>query len=158
MEIKSLKEQDLSAFAEVYVRFIESLRDVGSEIYFDYKPDMKEKLERAFSTAIRKPEWKIFVAKEKNKIIGFIAGDIRNTFFPYSKIEKIGYISAVYINDKHRKAGLARKLEKKICDEFFNKQNIKYLELHCLTKNGPAKKCWNTLGYVTFREQLRKIL
>jgi ribosomal protein S18 acetylase RimI-like enzyme len=158
MQIETLKEQDLSAFAEIYVEFIESIRDIGFEIYYDYKPEMKEKMERVFSIAIKKPEWKIFVAKEKNKIIGFIAGDIRQTFFPYSKIEKIGYISAVYIAEEFRKEGLARKFEKKICDEFFSKHNIKYLELHCLTNNISAKKCWNNMGYETFREQLRKTL
>ena len=72
--------------------------------------------------------------------------------------QEIGYISAVYISEEYRIKGLARELERKICDDFFSKKELKFIELNCLTKNQSALKCWNNLGYVTFREQLRKSL
>lgn len=158
MEIALLQFQEIPAYTDLYIKFIDYLRNECKEIFFDYIPEIKEKLIPYFGRCLKDPKHAIYLAKENSEIIGFIAGDIRYSFFPYSSVGKIGYISAVYIAENARKKGLTKILENYITENFFRKNNVVYIELHCLTKNTVAKKCWDGLGYSTFREQLRKKL
>lgn len=156
MKITTLKPDEIPAFIDLYMKFIDYLRFDCKEIFFDYIPEIKEKLTPYFERCMKDPNYAIYLAKENDNTIGFIAGDIRYSFFPYSSIGKIGYISAVYVSEKARKKGLTKYLENFITENFFQKHDITYVELHCLTSNTIAKKCWETFGYRTFREQLRK--
>jgi len=78
-------------------------------------------------------------------------------FLPFSKINKVGYISAGFVSENHRKKGIIQKLEKMGTD-FFRRHDIEYSELNVLSNNIVGKKTWNSLGYNTFREQMRKKL
>jgi ribosomal protein S18 acetylase RimI-like enzyme len=158
MEITLLQPREIPVYTDLYVKFIDFLRVDCNEIFFEYIPEIKEKLIPYFERCLKDPNHAIYLAKENEKIIGFIAGDIRYSFFPYSSIGKIAYISAVYVDERARKKGLTKHLENYITENFFKKNNVDYVELYCLTKNTVAKKCWESLGYCTFREQLRKKL
>jgi len=158
MEITLLQPQEISTYTDLYLKFIDYLRVQCKEVFFEYIPEIKQKLIPYFERCLRDPNHAIYVAKEKDEIIGFIAGDIRYSFFPYSSMGKIAYISSVYIAEGVRRKGLTRIFENHITENFFRKNNVEYIELHCLTNNMVAKKCWENLGYSTFREQLRKKL
>jgi ribosomal protein S18 acetylase RimI-like enzyme len=158
MEISLLQPQEIHTYTDLYLKFIDFLRVDCDEIFFEYIPEIKEKLIPYFERCLKDPNHAIYLARENDKIIGFIAGDIRYSFFPYSSVGKIAYISAVYVDESIRKKGLTKHLENYITENFFRKNKVNYIELHCLTNNTVAKKCWESLGYSTFREQLRKKL
>jgi len=156
MTISLLKEKEISDFVKLYMKFIDYLRYNCGEIYFDYSDDIQEKLKTYFEKSIKDPLFVIYLAKENDTTIGFIAGDMRPSFFPYSTLGLNGYISGVYVEENTRKKGITKLLENYITEIFFKKHNATFIELHCLTNNIVAKKMWEALGYKTFREQLRK--
>lgn len=156
MIIAPLKENDINDFVKLYMKFINYLRYSCNEIYFDYTPDIEDKLKAYFRKCVKDPMHAIFVVSENDQTIAFIAGDMRPSFFPYSSLDMNGYISAVYIEENVRQKGIAKILENYITEHFFKKHKATYIELHCLTVNIIAKKTWKNLGYSTFREQLRK--
>lgn len=156
MNISPLKESEISDFVSLYLKFLNVLRYDCNEIYFDYADDIKPRLTAYFEKCIKDPLYVIYLAKENNVAIGFIAGDMRPSFFPYSTLGLNGYISGVYVEASTRKKGITKMLENYIIEDFFKKHNATYIELHCLTNNLVAKKMWEGFGYKTFREQLRK--
>ena len=156
MTISTLKENEIPAFVTLYMKFIDFLRFNCNEIYFDYSDDIEDKLKAYFEKCLKDPLYVIYLAKENDAVIGFIAGDMRTSFFPYSTLGLNGYISGVYVEENTRKKGITKQLENYITENFFRKHNATYIELHCLTSNVVAKKMWKSLGYRTFREQLRK--
>ncbi len=156
MIIETLKKTEIKAFIPLYMKFVDHLRFDCNEIYFDYGPDIVSKLENQFIISIENPLHDIYIAKEKNHIAGFIAGDMRPSFFPHSTLGLNAYISAVYIEKSYRNTSLFNQLLDTITDNLFKKYKAEYIELHCLTNNVSAKKIWQKLGYKPFREQLRK--
>ena len=104
---------------------------------------------------VNSQEGKILIAKENEKIVGFIAGEIIGCHLPISSIKKVGYISGAYVLDEYRGVGVMKNLEKLI-SEFFKNRGLDYVEVTFISKNLVARKCWNKLGYEVFREQARK--
>jgi len=156
MEITLLKIKEIPILAGLYMKFIHVLKDECCEPYFNYTEDIEEKLSRYFKKCLKNPHHAIYLARINNEVAGFIAGDMRPSFFPYAVPVLNGYISAVYIEKKFRRKGLTRKLEQHICENFFSRHNAEYVELHCLVRNTKARNTWKKLGYNPFREQLRK--
>lgn len=156
MNIKSLKTSEIRTFIPQYMKFVDHLRFDCNEIYFEYGPDIFKKLEKQLIYQITSPLHAIYVARVNDNFAGFIAGDVRPSFFPHSSLGLNAYISAVYINEKYRNSGLALKLIETITEKLFKKHNVEFIELHCLTNNLEAKRIWEKLGYKTFREQMRK--
>ena len=156
MTITPLKENEMPDFVLLYMKFINFLRYNCNEVYFDYSDDIEDKLKTYFEKCLKDPLYAIYLARENDDTIGFIAGDMRPSFFPYSTLGLNGYISGVYVEENTRKKGITKELENYIINHFFKIHQADYVELHCLTNNSVAKKMWEGLGYRTFREQLRK--
>ncbi len=95
------------------------------------------------------------MAKDGDSVIGFISGEVKECFLPISKIKKIGYIGGAYVLPSYRNKGMMKNLERLIID-YFKKQGLAYVELNVLTNNPIGKRSWESLGYKTFREQMRK--
>ena len=159
MTIAPLKPEEIDDLAAMYVKFINYLRGDCEEVYFSYAIPLEEEMRKYFEKKYNDPLHAVFIAKTENgSPAGFIAGDMRPSFFPFADTGLNGYISALFVEEKYRRTGLGNILENHIITQFFKPHHAKYIELHCLTKNTRAKKLWQSLGYNTFREQLRKAI
>jgi len=78
-------------------------------------------------------------------------------FYPFSPIKEVGYISGAYVIPEFRRRGIMRTLEEKLIEVFMDK-GINCVELFMLSANKSAGKTWETLGYSTFRESMRKLI
>lgn len=141
--------------ARLHNRLAHFIKHETGDDYFDFdelsEEDLGEKLS-SFSTDFTK---RIFIAKENDQVIGFIAGEIINCFLPISKVQKVGYVAGAYVLPEHRGKRVMTNLEQRLIEHFKN-HAIGYIELNVISKNSLAKKCWGSLGYTTFREQMRK--
>lgn len=155
MTITPLKAEEVEDFVSLYMHFVDYLRFNCNEIYFSYSDDIREKLKIHFDSCVNNPLHGIYLARESGTVKGFIAGDMRPSFFPYASIGLNGYISAVYVMSDQRRKGITKALVEHITEDFFKKHKATYIELHCLTNNTTAKDLWRTLGYKVFREQWR---
>lgn len=97
----------------------------------------------------------LFVCENEGKIIGFAHGSIILT--PnYFGSKKIGVITHVHVQDRHRKMGAGRALVKAL-EKWFDGKEVFGIELQVLSGNIPAIKFWEKLGYQDELRQYRKL-
>lgn len=131
------------------------IKDETGDAYFDFDDLSEEDLGKTLGAFINDPMKMIYIAKEYDKITGFIAGEIINCFLPISKIPKVGYVAGAYVLPEYRGKGIMTNLEQMLIN-FFKQNDISHVELNVISKNLLAKRSWESLGYITFREQMRK--
>ncbi|HOJ78589.1 MAG TPA: GNAT family N-acetyltransferase [Bacillota bacterium] len=153
--IHEMTEADLNAVSSFYIGLIDHIKEQTQDDYFNYDRLSETEIRKQFREALLKPAVKTYIAKDGTKPIGFIKGEIRDCYLPFSKVKKIGYIESAFLLPEYRRKGIMRQLELKMV-EFFKGHGITYVELNIITKNSVAKGTWESLGYVTFREQMRK--
>jgi len=154
MNIRQAKKEDLKKIEKMVFDL-----DMGiSKIDFWKKDEkiVKKNIKSSVLKSFKNPKKIILVAEEKNKIIGYIAGTIKNQN-PIFKIKKIGFINDVYIIKKFRKKGLGKRLMKELI-KFFKSQKIKVCQLSVLSNNLPAIKLYQSLGFKENRKKLVKKL
>lgn len=96
-------------------------------------------------------EMRVFIAKEKNKIIGYMSLDTEAETF-VSDSENIYNINGAYVDKEYRNKGIAQQLLEYLC-EVSEKEGMEYLGVDCETLNPAAFRFWNkyfdnyTYGY-----------
>lgn len=143
----------ISLFNELIAHLIEETCDPYMQV--DPDADLQEGLESYLRETLEGRNKTTIVAEDDGKIVGFITGEIRDSFFPPSVVKKIGYIFGAYTCPEYRRQGVMVKLEK-ILTDFFRSHKINYVELSFLSGNSLARKSWEAMGYGVFREQMRK--
>ena len=155
MEFGEMTMNDVRAVARLYNELACFIKNETRDVYFEFDPLPETELEKQFTEAMGKPGVITFVAKDGGKVIAFISGEIRENFLPISKVKEVGYISAAYVLPEYRRQGIMKKLEGVLL-EHFKKHGLAYAELNVLAENFLGKKTWQSLGYKTFREHMRK--
>jgi ribosomal protein S18 acetylase RimI-like enzyme len=157
IDFTEAQKKDIPRLAVLYINLALYIKQETKDPYFEINEIPEQELTTRLKVDIQDQSKKIFVAVEDNNILGFIACEIIDCFFPFSKINKVGYISAAYVSEDHRRKGIMKKLEIMSTD-FFRRHSLEYAELNVISNNVVGKKIWNSLGYNTFREQMRKKL
>ncbi|HHU29620.1 MAG: GNAT family N-acetyltransferase [Bacillota bacterium] len=156
IEIKRMAVNDTAEVAKLYNELAFFIKNETGDEYFNFDTLPEAELEMQLREAIGEPAFTAFVAKDDDgKTIAFISGEIRKNFLPVSKIKEVGYISAAYVLPEYRRQGIMKKLEGVLL-EHFKKHGLAYAELNVLAENFLGKKTWQSLGYKTFREHMRK--
>ncbi len=99
----------------------------------------------------------IFVAEVDGKIIGYAVCWIEKRPTYLYKVDRVGYISDIFVEQDYRGKGTGSALLSKVLDWFKNK-NIKYVELSVLAKNEKAKKFYEKHGFKIYSLNLRKVV
>lgn len=68
--------------------------------------EVREFLEKSISS----DREEIFLAIEAGEAVGFVLVSLRYEYVEGSKSSPVGYVEAIYVKEKHRKGGVARKL------------------------------------------------
>ncbi len=157
MLIREMTAADIGLVAALYRDTTDYIKQETGDPYFQYEAVPVAAIEARLTSSLEDKNTRIFIAVEQEEIVGFIAGEVSNCFFPFSPVKKIGYISGAYVTPSSRGKGVLRELEKRM-QIFFQGLTLEYVELNALTKNFAGKRSWEKLGYTTFREQMRKKL
>ncbi len=155
MEYKEIALGEIQAVATLHNELSDFIQRTVNDDYWSLANLIEDEVQKHLETFINNPERKIFVAKDKETIVGFMSAEIINCYLPISSIKKVGYIAAAYVIPEYRNMKIISSLEKQAI-AFFKECNLKYVELNYLTENRIAKKAWENLGYKTFRAQARK--
>ncbi|TYQ15267.1 UNVERIFIED_CONTAM: ribosomal protein S18 acetylase RimI-like enzyme [Acetivibrio alkalicellulosi] len=155
MEYREIFSKEIKQVAKLHSELAYFIQQETKDDYWDFGILPIEGISEHLKGFINSPERKIFIAKEDEVIVGFIAGEIISCHLPISNTNKVGYISGAFVLTEYRGKGIMKKLEMHIV-EFFKSCGINYLEVNFISNNLQAKRCWNGLGYKTFREQARK--
>lgn len=157
MIFRELCVDDLPDVLSLFKELIAHLMDETGDPYMQVDPDseLEQGLESYLRETFEGRNKTTIVAEDDGRIVGFICGEIRDSFFPPSVVKKIGYIFGAYTRPEYRRQGVMAKLEK-ILTDFFRSHKINYIELNFLSGNSLARKSWEAMGYRVFREQMRK--
>jgi len=155
MEFGTITRDDLPELVRLQIDLIEEIRDETGDDYFLYDTERASEIAEEIASIFDNPRKIIYIARDGDCIAGFIAGEVRSCFFPLSKAGPVGYIAGAYVRPMYRKKGVARRLEEMLV-RFFREHGAAYAELGVMSKNRLAKKSWNSLGYATFRELMKK--
>ena len=94
-----------------------------------------------------------FTQGEK-QVVGLISGFIKY-LFPWFKVKKVGHISFMIVNPSYRQKGVGKMLESE-AKKWFRSENIGFVELYVDEKNSVGNKVWQNLGFLPFKNFLKK--
>ena len=155
MEYREAYLNEIKQIAQLHNELAYFVQRETKDVYWDFGELSVENISKHLSSFINNAERRIYIAKDCEKVVGIIVGEIIGCHLPISSIRKVGYIAAAYVLPEYRGKGIMKSLDNLICS-FFREKGIKYVELNFISRNSIAKKSWNALGYNTFREQARK--
>ena len=157
IEYRKILKEDIPIIAMLYIKLALYIKQETKDPYFETNGLSEQALICSLEKDIQDETKQIIVAIENDNIVGFIAGAIIDCFLPFSKVTKVGYITGAYVSEENRYNGIMKNLEKMITSYFMG-HKLDYAELNVISNNFVGKKTWNKLGYITFREQMRKKL
>lgn len=155
MEFKEMTVGNVPEVVKFYYQLAYFIKNETGDEYFNFDLSRETGLEKQLYESIGKPDAITFVAKEDGKVIAFISGEVRDCCLPISRVRKVGYINGAFVLSGYRRQGIMKKLESMLL-EYFKAQGLSYIELNVITNNLLGKRSWESLGYKTFREQMRK--
>jgi len=155
MQIREATKDDEPKIKEL----IEKLHafEMPMEELYASRPDTAERNMRFFKRMIKNDNGTIFVAEVDNQIVGYAVCWIAKRPPYLYKVDRIGYISDVFVEEQYRRRGIGSALLGKILEWFKNK-NIKYVELSVLVKNEKAIKFYEKHGFKVYSLNLRKVM
>ena len=113
----------------------------------------KEYMREYFENDIDKQNRITFIAKNKNKYVGFIKAEIRTAPEMFGGF-KTGYISEVFVNEDERGNGLALSLMEKAF-EWFKTKDVESIRLNVNSQNIRAIRFYERLGFKEVNKTLR---
>ncbi len=154
MKIEALKQEDIDEI----VKLKASLFNYHLKIDKFYKPrkGFREMYKNHMETALHSETHKIFVAKENQKILGFIEGSITQISNFFEK-NVLGCVSEIFVKEEHRQKGVAKKLLENLL-KWFKSKRIKTIEVVVDSRNKKAIKAWESLGFVEYQKKLKLVV
>lgn len=149
---------------KVLIEKVENLKDaktcdelltklVQSERIYNENINDKYVVNNWFEKIYNKNNNIIYVAKDNNKIVGYIYCKITSIENgPTIQLEAL--IDGIYVLEDYRNQGIATALINKI-KEWAKQKNIKYLLLNVLEENENAIRLYYKEGFLDFQKELR---
>ncbi|MEW5693382.1 MAG: GNAT family N-acetyltransferase [Candidatus Hydrogenedentota bacterium] len=106
------------------------------------------------NTLLHKDTTGAFVAKDKEKCIGYILGGLKQCPQPLKQYN-YGLIAELYVDDNYRKLKIGKELLERI-EEWFKLKNVKYIEVDVFSENEEGVAFWKNSRYKTKRYIMRK--
>jgi ribosomal protein S18 acetylase RimI-like enzyme len=151
IKIEEAKRKDINSIVKLnmaldnYHRKFDEYYKSGEEL----KKGFKKWLLKNFS----KRNFKVLVAKDKNKILAYGIASIEKPR-PYAKPKKIGKLMNLYVKERYRKRGIGKQIFDKFL-EWFKSRNIKHIELSVDARNQIAISAYKKYGFFEFQKKMR---
>jgi ribosomal protein S18 acetylase RimI-like enzyme len=148
VKIRILKPTDIDSLWPLVDQFVSANKTLK------YKPDYRNAFRDSAIKVLNDINAVIFVAEEKDEIVGLITGKISDNgaiILP----EKIGYVSIIVVLPKYRRKGIARQLWNRL-NEWFLSKGIEEVQLYIVPENEEAKGFWKDCGFNILLERWKK--
>ena len=143
-EIIKGKEEDLEDIVKLWVEIIEWHANIDSNFKLDIEG--KENFTTMLRNAFNDLSQVVYVAKEKDKLIGFLYGYIKN-LSGFFKHRIVAHISDVAVLIEHRRKGVGTALINKFQDEIAIKFKATDITLYVHVNNTDAIDFYHNLGF-----------
>jgi GNAT superfamily N-acetyltransferase len=154
IKIEEAKRKDINSIVKLQMGLADFHKKINSK-YFKSGKEREKQLRKRLLRDLpkRKKNRKFFVAKIKNRAIGFFVGGIHKSP-PYCQEEKIGEIYQAYVSSKFRKRGIGKLLFKELLN-WFKKRKIKFIEVDVDARNKIGVNAWKKYGFFEFQKKMR---
>lgn len=122
--------------------------------YFEHNRKSLPVTIKTYGGWIKSKIFKFYIAKDDGLIVGFIIWKIEKEEPIYVRKKK-GLVIALFVDQNHRRKGIAQDLFQKL-SSWFTKNKISDVEIYVHSKNPHAIKTWGKLGFLTDSHRMRK--
>ena len=143
MKIRKATRKDIGILTDFCYR--EEKLHIKFDKYAELKKDAKKRIYKFLKSNIANRNYAAFVAEDKNKIVGIIAGAVQKSYFTY-KIANIGHLGTAFVLKEYRNMGIAKELLKRAIS-WFKSKNIKTADLYVHKRNKIAFNAWKKYGF-----------
>ncbi len=162
IKIRKATKKDLDGIYQLFLELIKSeevsaekvarfLRDIRKK-----RKDFEESSKKELSKDICGKNSILFVAEDKNEIIGYISGDILKVKDPFFNPIILGYLNHIIILKNYRGKGVSEKLYLEL-EKIFKKRKCTVCSLEVFSTN-PAVKTFEKFGYkITTHKMWKKL-
>jgi GNAT superfamily N-acetyltransferase len=146
--VRVAEKKDIPAIAELGRKLLEF------EFQFDdlLAPCSLPRMKAYYSRRLKNKNARMFVAAEKGRIIGFSLGSIEKTKIMTEK--NIGYYDDCFVEEEHRKKGVAQELSGALF-AWFKSKGIGHVKISAYTDNKAAVDAWKKIGFKDMLVNLR---
>lgn len=144
--IRHAKIADLPRLAELGLAILKYHQKLDP--YFAPAKDAKAAYIKFFRKCIYSRKHLLLVAENKSAVIGYSLANLGSRP-PVFKIQKIGHINDMFIEESFRRQGIAKKFLDEIY-RWFKKNKASHVHLVYHSKNSIGRKAWNKHGYQEF--------
>ena len=149
--IRKAKLKDAKQITELHLKLMRYHEPFDK--YYSLRKNARKTTLDYNKKAIRSPKKMVLVAEDKNKIIGFIVGELEKGV-PIFKRKFIGRIGGTYILSKYRRKGITKQLIKILFD-WFRSKKIEFIELYVDHRNTLGLKTWEKMGFKNFQKRMK---
>lgn len=144
MQINRLTKKNFSQYLKLRKEdIVEYSKIIGEKIKFN-----SEQLKKDFESMLKSKTNIIFVAMEKDKLLGYLNGSILKNIWQES-----GYIDDIFITKDFKQKRIGTQLIKKFI-EFLKRKNIKKCKLGVNIKNTSAINLYKKLGFKIYHYEM----
>jgi len=118
------------------------------------KKDSRESFQKFIKKQIKSTDSLVSIAEIDGKPIGYALSFIKRNI-PVFAMDKIGYISDMYIEKEYNGMGIGSKLKNEAV-RWFKKKNIKNISLIVFHDNEHARKVYEKWGFFNYSIEMRK--
>jgi [ribosomal protein S18]-alanine N-acetyltransferase len=150
MIIRKARKNDIEPLSKL----VEQLIDYIHQIDKYYKSSSgRSGLKSHLNKQLKNKLVRVFIAEEKDEIIGYIVGSIMDS--PSWVIsERNGLIEDAFIKENYRRKGAGVKLFNELLS-WFKKEKIRYITLGVHAKNKIGINAWKKFGFIEYGIKMR---
>jgi GNAT superfamily N-acetyltransferase len=156
MKIRKAEEKDIYALSKLHQTFIQEHAQLYDRIFYAVSRQATKQWAQWAKKMLQTKSIGLFIAEEKDEIIGYVSGWIEERPPIYS-LKKTGYLSNLFIIPQERKKGIGSNLHEALLG-WFKKKKVTYIELTVHAQAAPAYAAWSALGYKEVAKRMRRII
>lgn len=150
--IRQATLEDIAVVTRLQQEFIQDHADLYDLTFYEMKDGADKEWSRWAEGKFKSGELGLFVA-EKNVVVGYVSGWVE-TRPPIYVLNKIGYLSNIYVVPKHRRQGIGAALNSALLD-WFRKQGLEHVELTVDSRAKESVNSWVGMGYEEVGKRMR---
>ncbi len=148
MKINKPDQKDIPALINLWREQYQFHNDIDPIYYVPNSLNQDKVFEKYIKNAIINDSPNILVARDNDKIIGFITFGTEENNYIDTNIKKFGEIIEVFIKKEYCKKGVGTKLIQE-AEKFFINQGIKDIKISSSSFNDNASKFYDKNSYVS---------
>jgi ribosomal protein S18 acetylase RimI-like enzyme len=122
--------------------------------YLDKRKDHSAIFRKFLEKNIRSRNAVVFIAESDGNAAGYSLNYIKNNI-PIFKMEKIGYISDLFVKKEYRSKGISTRF-KDAAMQWFKSKKIRYISLCVYNDNEFAHSVYKRWGFIDYHVEMRK--